>query len=81
MSKAIKCDRCKKCFDPLTVTGEFVRISDFVVYDGRTFSNSEVLLRDEGIDLCPECFKSYNDWFAKGIFAKNTGPLTRKDGV
>lgn len=81
MSKAIKCDRCKKCFDPFTATGEFMRISDLVTCDGKAYSHHENLYRDEYIDLCPECCQSYNDWFAKGIFAKNTGPLTRKDGV
>lgn len=62
MSKAIRCDRCKKCFDPYNVEGDFARITDFVVTDAKIFDSHECSYRDENIDLCPDCLTSFGRW-------------------
>ena len=63
MGKAIMCDRCKKCFDPYSITGEFASIDTFTVRNSESIANSESVYFDEGIDLCPDCLKSWNRWF------------------
>ena len=62
MGKAIMCDRCKKCFDPYSITGEFASIDTFTVRDSKSIANNESVYFDEGIDLCPDCLKSWNRW-------------------
>ena len=63
MGKAIMCDRCKKCFDPYSITGEFASIDTFTVRNSESIANNESVYFDEGIDLCPDCLKSWNRWF------------------
>lgn len=61
MSKAFKCDRCKKCFDPWE-TGdeqfEFGNISEYATITpvGISF---DCVYRDEDIHFCPECNKAF----------------------
>ena len=76
MSKAFKCDRCKKCFDPWKENTEFGTFREFVVRDGRALNNNEYTYIDEEIDLCPDCLKSFNNWF-KSV---NTGKVTTAEG-
>lgn len=68
MSKALKCDRCKKCFDPYMVQGEeyFTSIRDLFCQDGRAFSNNEVSYRDEELHLCPDCSRIFSAFMADG---------------
>ena len=66
MSKAIRCDRCKKCFDPYTVEKDFAKISDFIVRNSKEYDNNECSYRDENIDLCPTCLRSFSVWFNAG---------------
>ena len=57
MSKAFKCDRCKKCFDPWGSEEEdfeFGQIRDYSVITpvGGSF---DYTYRDEELHLCPKC--------------------------
>lgn len=60
MSKAFKCDRCKKCFDPWSMEDdrEFGRIHDYacVVPSGEAF---DYTYRDEELHLCPDCNRDF----------------------
>lgn len=67
MSKAFKCDRCKKCFDPWGSEEEdfeFGQIRDYSVITpvGGSF---DYTYRDEELHLCPECNQEF------GRFMKN----------
>lgn len=69
MSKAFKCDRCKKCFDPWSSEEEnfeFGRIQDYSVVTpvGGSF---DYTYRDEELHLCPECNRAF------GLFMQNRG--------
>lgn len=74
MSKAFKCDRCKKCFDPWGSEEEdfeFGRIQDYSVVTpvGGSF---DYTYRDEELHLCPECNRAF------GLFMQNrniVGPV------
>lgn len=57
MSKAFKCDGCKKCFDPYAVEDNsyFTTIDSLVCQNGREFNHNEVGYRDDEIHLCPDC--------------------------
>ena len=57
MSTAMKCDRCRKCFDPYAIkeSGYFMTITELFMQTGDQYVNREVLYRDEGINLCEEC--------------------------
>lgn len=67
MSKAFKCDRCKKCFDPWGSEEEdfeFGQIRDYSVITpvGGSF---DYTYRDEELHLCPECNRAF------GLFMQN----------
>ena len=62
MSKALKCDRCKICFDPHTVKGEWAGIKDLYFQDARGYNNREVGYRDEMLHFCPECTEKFSKW-------------------
>ena len=59
MSQALKCDRCKICFDPWTATEEFTTLNDIVIQDRQAWANREVTYRDEEYHMCPECTKKF----------------------
>ena len=61
MSKAFKCDRCKKCFDPIEVEDEqyFATISEIVLQNGEQYSNTEVGVRILPTHLCPDCTETF----------------------
>lgn len=66
MAKALQCDRCKKCFNPLTIEGEICHFSNPAI---RTSSDYRDVLRgrylnpnagiDGVMDLCPECTRKF----------------------
>lgn len=65
MSIAIRCDKCKTCFDPAAMEEgeEFISISRFITQDALQFANHEYGYLDEGLNLCPNCSKKYmNFW-------------------
>lgn len=68
MSKALKCDRCKCCFDPYTVDAPdaFATLRELIYQDGRQFVDHEVGYRDEEINLCPDCANEF-DRFMDGM--------------
>ncbi len=59
MSTAIKCDRCKKCFDPWNAKGLFAHIDVYKEQTAENYKNNEVSYRDDDLDLCPECAKYF----------------------
>lgn len=66
MSKALKCERCGKCFDPSEGTGEtihFNRYSKYTPEDCRTGKYSEYL---ESVDFCPTCSAQYKEFMNYG---------------
>lgn len=70
MAKAIKCDRCKRCFDPCSADGEFCSFANPIFYTGgsakenvytrKLFESKEYLVYE--VDLCPECTKLFEDF-------------------
>ena len=64
MSKALKCDRCKACFDPSESKGEFMTFGDIFFQDGTNYKNHEVSYReDDPTHLCPKCTLDFTNWF------------------
>lgn len=66
MAKALQCNRCGYCFNPLTIEGEFCHFSNPAIrtkqdykdcLSGRYFD--PVSGRDGTIDLCPDCVKDF----------------------
>ena len=59
MSKAFKCDRCKKCFDPWMKGLEFGRIENYTSLVptpvGQLGTEFDAAYRDDDIHLCPRC--------------------------
>ena len=67
MSRAVKCNRCHKCFDPLDMKdGEYICTFDNPIYANREdYKNGKItdyLFNGESrlkIDLCPHCAEEY----------------------
>lgn len=64
MSKALKCNRCCKCFDPIDVgrsgaDEQFTHIPEVYLHNNRTYSEHEYLWRDGDIHLCPDCSNAF----------------------
>lgn len=61
MSEALKCDRCKECFDPYAVeeNSYFITITEFYAQNGEQKKNRETGYRDEYIHLCPSCARIF----------------------
>ena len=57
MSKAYKCDRCFKCFDPKDVVGgrDFTYIAEVYTHDGNSYEDHTYRSKDMDIHLCPDC--------------------------
>ena len=62
MSNAIMCDRCGKCFNPLSETGSMCRFRNPIFQDPADIQNNRIgskLLHDKSsdacVDLCPDC--------------------------
>lgn len=73
MGAARKCDRCGKCFDPLTVEGEMVRFINPTFQTRDSIRECKVYRRlltiedpqagyergDIMVDLCPKCTEAF----------------------
>ena len=70
MSKAFKCDHCKKCFDPLEEReGEpNLRLSliEVLLFDPQHEQQHKFVERYERLDICPDCTQMLLDWFKFG---------------
>lgn len=64
MSKAFKCDRCGKCFDPMDYKDDerFASISRIVYQNGIELSVRLMGDFAESLNLCPRCTKIFKDW-------------------
>lgn len=60
MSKALRCDICKTCFDPYTVKGEFVTIDRMIWQDSGNYDRHEYSYLDEEVNFCPKCSKTFS---------------------
>lgn len=76
MSKALKCDHCKACFDPSESKGEFTTFGDIFFQNGTKYKNHEVSYREDGpTHLCPMCTRDFKEWFYNsGIPAEERCP-------
>jgi len=76
MSKAIKCDRCKKCFDPFENDDPYIHIEDltFAKRGNAEYETCDYILRYPKFDLCPECSEQFETWVTV-----NDRELSRKD--
>lgn len=75
MSKAFKCDRCQKCFDPLSIgKGYFTTIKEYYRQYVMDYVNITAVDREEDIHLCPECAAAFEK------FMSNDGIKFEKEG-
>lgn len=91
MSKALKCDRCDKCFIPENTTGAMMKFRNPAIYEAKNLSNPlaptcTYFLPEEtpdaALDLCPECTTAFILFMHKcRPVAEITDPLMKKDGV
>ena len=74
MAKGLICNRCHRCFNPLTVEGEFMHFSNPTIQTsedyaanmrGRYFDPVEGY--DGVIDLCPDCTPKFFDYMERKI--------------
>ena len=72
MSKAFKCDRCKRCFDPLESEGEFCTMVNPVFQTAEDYEDHKTThymhSGHTGVDalhLCPDCAHEFK------LFMKN----------
>lgn len=75
MSKALRCDRCKTCFDPYSQEKDFATIKDFMLQDGGCFDRHECSYRDEELNLCPKCTELFGK-FMSGKVVSDTEETT-----
>lgn len=61
MSKARKCDRCRKLFEP-SVTYKGVKECNYGVAVDLISINQRTMEREMRIDLCNSCYESYLNW-------------------
>lgn len=64
MSKALRCDKCYKTFDPLKEEGYMISFRNQVVrtkedFENNTKSNLADISPDEWLDLCPSCSRKF----------------------
>lgn len=79
MSEALKCDRCKRCFDPYAVeeNSYFITIIEFYAQNGEQKKNREAGYRDENIHLCPDCARIFGAF----IQGEPLVPATTLEGI
>lgn len=70
MSQAMRCDRCKKCFDPYSEEEQFLSVSDIKVRNGAEYEEHILSVREGCLDLCPECTKEFLKWLGFKEFRK-----------
>ena len=61
MSKAIQCDRCKKCFSPYDLPEGimYTVFSDFYIQDSKCIVKNQCFDRHMDLNLCWECTKDF----------------------
>ena len=91
MSKALRCDRCNKCFVPEEAVGAMMRFRNPAIYEAKNIENplaptcTYFLPKeapDANLDLCPLCTTAFVLFMYKSRpVAEITDPLVEKDGV
>lgn len=74
MSQALKCDRCKVCFDPWTATDDFTKLDNIILYSRQSWSNNEVEYRDEEFHMCPDCTKEFLVFLSTDVVKRDRSP-------
>lgn len=68
MSKALKCDHCFECFDPLEtdhyIQNERLHITNMEIMDPIGTKNNRFIKQLAGLDFCPKCTNKLRKWFA-----------------
>ena len=78
MSKALKCDRCKKCFDPYSLAEgkEFTTLPNgYFLQTAKNVKDNEVAYREDMIHLCPTCTDHFIKFMAKKPYAHCVSPI------
>ena len=67
MSRAFKCNRCFKCFDPLDMTSEdeFTSMPEVTSQTVEDYRLNRYGFRMETVNLCPACTKEYMMWMSQ----------------
>ena len=91
MSKAVKCDRCGRCYDPSGVFGHMIKFRNPSVYSSSDIRGGETVTCapfmqgkavDAIIDLCPQCAKEFVLFMeSSDILRKINTAVSGKDGV
>lgn len=90
MSKAVKCDRCKQCFDPMGMMGGMIKFRNPSVYFAKDLRGGAVLTSsplmenmavDDMVDLCPQCGEKFVDFMATAPIRNFNTDLNEKGGV
>ena len=71
MSKALKCDRCGICFDPLEVRDEesFSSIREIYTQNGKDFYDVKFRKKMDGVNLCTSCTAEFFKFMSgEGVF-------------
>ena len=61
MSQALKCDRCKTCFDPYEQTELCAGMPEITLFDGKSMSEHHYIKRYVHLNFCPTCTKFLMD--------------------
>ena len=91
MSKAVKCDRCLRCFDPAGTFGNMLRFKNPTVYSsvdmrgGNPWTSAPLMTDravDDVVDLCPQCTEEFTMFLTSVTpIRKNYTSVSEKDGV
>ena len=65
MSSALKCNRCKKCFDPFEIPEPFyfTTITAFALKNGIEYQNRVAGYGETDVHLCPTCSKTFMEFY------------------
>lgn len=68
MSIAMKCDRCKKCFDPMDIENPeyFATIEQIFYQDGEEWNDRKIGYNEKNINMCPGCTAAFVKFWEEG---------------
>ena len=68
MSAALKCNRCKRCFDVEDEKiGQWITINAIRVHDAEHYKEGTFVNRIEWTDLCPSCAEEFKRWLDRDL--------------
>lgn len=72
MSQALKCDRCKTCFDPYEQTELCTSIPEMLLFDGKAMLEHRYIKRHHNLDFCPTCTRELMKFLNFSIAVKTS---------